>query len=1174
MSKKLLFVALSMLVGTVALFAQSPANNKALSFLRENSANLGLTTTDVADVRTTDEYVTKHNGVTHVWVQQQHLGTPVYNGLFGLHVTNSGAVKHLGHRFVYDLAGKVNSSIPSLSATKALELAIAGLDFGAVETPRQLKKINERNFVFDKGTVSRKEIPVTAAYWPNADGTVRLAWSIIMDQANTSDYWNILIDAQTGQQLFRHNFTTYCGAGHTHRMGEACSGTDNPAPKQTEAPALPLNNTGAALLNGVYNVFALPVESPAHGNRASLTNPANTTASPFGWHDTNGQTGNEFTYTRGNNVWAYNDLANDNTPNEAESVSGGSTSTYNFPFNPDAEPEDNLDAAVTNLFYMNNMMHDITYLYGFDEAAGNFQVNNYGNGGQDDDAVFAEALDAGGTDNANFATPPDGGNPRMQMYDWSRSGGNLVRVNKPVAVEGTYFGQTASGWGGAITGTPITGDVVESQTSGQVGSATQGCEPLINDVQGKIVLIDRGQCEFGAKALNAENAGAIACIICNFAANTVGMGPGAVGAQVTIPTLMMSSTDCAALRQYANATGGLNITLQQPPVSGPDFLDGDFDNGIMAHEYGHGISNRLTGGPSNASCLGNEEQMGEGWSDFFSLVLTVKPGDTGSKKRGVGTYVQREPNDGLGIRRFVYSNDIVQSPLTYADVAQNTGVHAIGEVWNNMLWDLYWAMVDKYGFDANITNTNSGNGRAIKLVMDGMKLQPCSPGFQDGRDAIMLADELNFASVDSCLITSVFARRGMGLNASQGVAASATDGLPNFDPIELCIREIKVKKETTTPTINPGEIASFKIKVTNHKGETATNVVITETVPQGLTPIGASTGGGVVSGNTITWNLGDMPNLQVRELQYSAQADMSGSTRLFRDQMDEQGDWFNSPVEGSTTFALQTQFKVTGTHAWKIQNIAENTDVSLINASPISVTGTRPTLRFWTRYWIEQAADGGFIETAPSDIGPWSLIPINKNLRDGYTGPMNYSTTAIPELYCFSGNSLGWKQAYISLEHLNNTNVNLRFRYGSDADDAFDGWYIDDLELLDLLTYNPQTCLSTGNGDLVCVKAPSEGVIVNPGTTGTDDNPLEAIRMQVRPNPATNLVYVTVSQALAGKSLLTLTSTDGRLVAQRNLNNLNGGEAITLDVSTLPTGIYALRLESTAGVLVEKIVIR
>src|SRR5690606_20203431 len=131
--------------------------------------------------------------------------------------------------------------------------------------------------------------------------------------------------------------------------------------------------------------------------------------------------------------------------------------------------------------------------------------------------------------------------------------------------------------------------------------------------------------------------------------------------------------------------------------------------------------------------------MGEGWSDFFSLITTVKPGDDGATGRGVGTYVQRQGTDGTGIRRHRYSTDMSISPLTYGDVATNQGVHAIGEVWNNMIWDLYWAMVDEYGFDEDQWTGTGGNNMAIQLVMDGMKMQPCSPGFVDGRNAILAA---------------------------------------------------------------------------------------------------------------------------------------------------------------------------------------------------------------------------------------------------------------------------------------------------------------------------------------------------------------------------------------------------------------------------------------------------
>src|SRR5690606_3000751 len=96
-------------------------------------------------------------------------------------------------------------------------------------------------------------------------------------------------------------------------------------------------------------------------------------------------------------------------------------------------------------------------------------------------------------------------------------------------------------------------------------------------------------------------------------------------------------------------------------------FDSSLDTGIIIHEYGHGISNRLTGGGFNVGCLQNDEQMGEGWSDYFGLMLTMKEGDTRDQNRGVGTYVVGQPIDGQGIRPAPYNTNMAVNPYTYGD---------------------------------------------------------------------------------------------------------------------------------------------------------------------------------------------------------------------------------------------------------------------------------------------------------------------------------------------------------------------------------------------------------------------------------------------------------------------------------------------------------------------------
>ena len=1152
--------------------AQS-VRESALGFLRDNPAKFGLGSADVADLRVTDEYVTRHNGVTHVWVQQQYAGIPVFNGLFGLHRLPSGEIAHLGHRFVAGLAERVNTTAPSLNADKALELAMADLGFAGFAVPGVRQKINVRNWVFEGGAVSRADIPVSACYVPTNDGKVRLAWTMIIEQANSSDVWNMRVDAQTGLIIGKLNQTVYCKMDHSAAGAADCAGTHVTA---VTTAAQPARTTAAALADEQYNVFALPMENPDQGVRQLLVNPAIPAASPFGWLDTNGQTGADYTYTRGNNVFAYDDVDNNNTPPMVPGADAGVSLNFDFPFDGAAEPTPNQNAAITNLFYMNNMMHDLTYLFGFDEAAGNFQFRNYGGQGLGNDDVQAEAVDGGGENNANFGTPADGGAPRMQMFRWGRQGGKILNVTAPSPAVGSYFASAAANWGAPVTEVALSGEVEFANDGTGSADATKGCAPSIVSLDGKIALVDRGVCEFGLKALTAQQAGATACIICNFQEGTASMGPGAVGAQVTIPVVMLQKSDCDFLKQFIS--NGLTIELVQPPVAGPNFLDGDFDNGIIAHEYGHGISNRLTGGPSNSGCLGNEEQMGEGWSDFFSLVTSAKTGDLGNKKRGVGTYVVRQGSEGVGIRRYPYSTDMNISPITFATVAENTQVHALGEIWAAVTWDLYWAMAAKYGYDPNLSNTASGNHRAVQLVMDGMKLQPCSPGFLDGRDAILLADLINYNGEDSCLIIDVFARRGMGIGSSQGLNTNAADGVESFEPIPQCLKELKIKK-TSTPVIAPGDIATFTITITNHKDNAAPGTVVTDELPAGLDFITASNGG-TYSNGLVTWNLDSVANGQVINLTYAAKYTAStGSPLLFQDVLDTDNEWTGLTLLGTqATFALQTDVVKTGTAAWKAsESSVEKTDLVLEpSGAPFLVSGAQPTLRFWHQFNTEAGADAGFIEVQKDGETLWQQVDATKAIRNGYTSKVQYATFAIPFLSGFSGNSDGWMQSYFDMSAYAGQEVRIRFRFGTDANTGVveGGWIVDDLQLIDLINFDGEATVTSADGDLARAKAPEKGVLVDAGTTIATAEPANTFGLFVQPNPADDLLHLRLATALNGSVQVSLLGMDGRPALRRQMDGFTPGQVLTLDVQQVPAGIYLVQVQSAAGSSMTKVVIR
>ncbi|MAD82212.1 MAG: hypothetical protein CL912_04555 [Deltaproteobacteria bacterium] len=158
------------------------------------------------------------------------------------------------------------------------------------------------------------------------------------------------------------------------------------------------------------------VNDPNRGSRTIETDPWDLKASEFTWHGTGFTT---FNTTRGNNGNAQanweGDAAfiNDYRPYEEDLAF-----EYDLDLNA-ADPKTYANASVAQLFYTSNMYHDLLYVLGFNEVAGNFQSNNNGKGGLGGDPVTLNAQDGSGVNNANFATPIDGQVPRMRMYIWN-----------------------------------------------------------------------------------------------------------------------------------------------------------------------------------------------------------------------------------------------------------------------------------------------------------------------------------------------------------------------------------------------------------------------------------------------------------------------------------------------------------------------------------------------------------------------------------------------------------------------------------------------------------------------------------------------------------------------------------------------------------------------------------
>ena len=529
----------------------------ALDYIQSRGAALGAGVDDLSDLVVTDEYVSQHTGVTHVHLQQRLGGIEIAGATVNVNVAADGSVISLGNRLVTNLRAAAPATTTATSPVAAVQAAAAHLGLAISEplsvqqplgVPQSLGGAS-RAAVLSTGGISLRPIPARLVYQP-VSGALRLAWNVQIYERSTTHYWDLNVDAATGEVLSQHDLVVHDDWGGP---------TSAASPRSASALA---GSSGSSS----YNVFAQPVESPNHGPQSVVVDPADVAASPFGWHDTNGTAGAEFTDTRGNNVNAQEDQDANNSGGARPS--GGAGLNFTAPFDPLLDPAagSNLAASITNLFYWNNINHDVFYLYGFDEPSGNFQANNYGAGGVAGDQVEADALDGSGTNNANMLTLFDGFPPRMQMFRWTLPFPNEVFVNSPGSIAGSYAASGAV-FGPSLDPTGLTADIVLVDDG--TGDVNDGCQALIHggQVNGKIALVDRGSCLFTTKVKNAQNVGAIATIVVNNQGNTP-ITLGGVDPSVAIPSVMIGQSNGDIIKAELP---GVNATVRQvaptPPIA-------------------------------------------------------------------------------------------------------------------------------------------------------------------------------------------------------------------------------------------------------------------------------------------------------------------------------------------------------------------------------------------------------------------------------------------------------------------------------------------------------------------------------------------------------------------------------------------------------------------------------
>ncbi|WP_437662566.1 M36 family metallopeptidase [Sorangium sp. So ce1182] len=796
------------------------------------------------------------------------------------------------------------------------------------------------------------------------------------------------------------------------------------------------------------------------------------------------------TSTSGNNVDAY---ADHHAPDGFSSGDTRATLTgprsfdhvYDLSADPLADPEQVM-AAVTQVFYVTNWLHDWYYDSGFTEAAGNAQRDNLGRGGLDGDALLAEAQDdapGGSRDNANMDATYDGAPPRMQMFLWS----GLDQRSLSVTPQNASYASNTALFGPQRY--EVTGELALGEDDTEPRS--NGCEPLTSDVAGKVALVDRGGCTFALKTQNAQEAGAVGVLIANNRESDGAPRLAGDAPDVTTPAQSISLEDGRALRA-ALAGGGapLSITMtREPSVE----RDGTIDNTIVAHEWGHYIHLRQVA--CGTQMCGAQS---EGWGDFIALHMVLRDGDDLDGAYPISGYGSAALGDSyFGIRRAPYSADFAKNGLTFKHISndarlpdhplnvsapENAEVHNAGEVWASMLFEAYAALIRRGDGLTPPRPFEQTRRRMSDYVVAGMKLAPANPTFTEQRDAI-LAAALASDQGDFLALAEAFARRGAGTCAES----------PRADSYDLSgvVESFKVQPEISLVRAelddSAGSCDSDGLLDAEESGTVSIEIVNRGTAP--LTGAVASIegpGGGVTFPDGARVSFGDIApfatgtakvavkldrtvkpseDLKLSLTLKSAEACTPTRVEALVRRVNYDEVPASSTVDGvetqSTTWTVEgpsselvwsRAAEAPPNRVWRGVDLGSLSDAALVSPA-LEVSATeRFVLTFAHRHKFEESDgtswDGAVIEVSADGGETWE--DIGRYVNPGYSGRITGE----------SGNPLARRRAYVgespSWPELDRVSVDLgtrfagktvqvRFRVGTDEAAGDTGWELDDI---------------------------------------------------------------------------------------------------------------------------------
>ncbi|MCB0741491.1 MAG: M36 family metallopeptidase, partial [Chitinophagaceae bacterium] len=340
--RKVLLLAVSCF-WTFSMIAQVSESDKAatLQLLNANQKAIGLTSDDINNTEISNSFYLGSTNIRYVYLVQTYQGLPIYNQIQVLSFRDGKVLSNFGSRFSHmDERANVNNIMPGLTAEAAVIKALADRNLRASQSASVIGTAdNGHKVTFNNMGISQENITAKLMWMPMDEygKSIKLVWQVYIVPKTSSDYWLVSIDANNGSTAKVDNLTVYCNWGTpeqnyvedpTIKFGidffKNYLDANNPYIRNkklmadADKPLTPFVVNSASFL-----VVPFPAESPqAPGGTPVVVNDpwtmGSANATTLKWNT--GAGGTDYNYTRGNNVWAYQDQSNANNPSVAASA--------------------------------------------------------------------------------------------------------------------------------------------------------------------------------------------------------------------------------------------------------------------------------------------------------------------------------------------------------------------------------------------------------------------------------------------------------------------------------------------------------------------------------------------------------------------------------------------------------------------------------------------------------------------------------------------------------------------------------------------------------------------------------------------------------------------------------------------------------------------------------------